>query len=341
LKVAQNHLESQIFCTDRMLRAGMEELGHNHSLSCIQKWKKAMGGEKKVNYIKPTLTAAQKLSRLQFCQAQIVSNANGKLFAPPHNRVHVDETWYYIDVNRSHCLIFPGQKIPEPRRTRHKSNMVKVMCLAAIGYPHHRPDGSYFDGKIGVWPLVEKIAAKRKSCLRAKGTLVSTPCSMNAKKYVECYAQSDGIVAEVKKHLYHLNAMGIVVQHDGAAPHTGGGAPKAIKDAFAASGLNAKLVQQPAQSPDLNVLDLGLFNGMKSDANKIKGVGKSVDTCIERMQNAFRDYSSDSIAHVFGVLYEVYRLTIRDEGDNIYVLPHSGVRKRQKDAGCAIDYSVK
>ena len=229
LQVSQRHLNDQIRCTDRRLQLGMEALGHKYALATIQKWKKAMGGKLKRSYIKPMLTDQQRKSRLEFCHEQLT--ASGKQFQPPHNKVHIDETWYYVDHDRSRYLVFPSQSVPEPRRAKSKTNLVKVMCLAAIAYPHTRPDGSFFDGKIGIWPLVEDTPAKRGSKNRPAGAPVSTPFAMTAERYLSFYTRRGGIISQIKKQLFHLQTMGIVVQHDGARPHTGCCSPEKIKKA--------------------------------------------------------------------------------------------------------------
>ncbi|CAM9669753.1 unnamed protein product, partial [Ectocarpus fasciculatus] len=57
---------------------------------------------------------------------------------------------------------------------------------------------------------------------------------------------------------------GIVIQQDGATPHTGCAVVEIINQYIQQHHWNCTLVTQPAQSPDLNMLDLGLFHGMKS-----------------------------------------------------------------------------
>ena len=76
------------------------------------------------------------------------------------------------------------------------------------------------------------------------------------------------------------------------------------------------------------MLDLGLFHGMKSAADAIKGDGRNIDTCTQRMKQAFQDYEASTIETVWGVLFEVYRLILEDNGNNSFKLPHSGVRRR-------------
>jgi hypothetical protein len=42
--------------------------------------------------------------------------------------------------------------------------MIKVMFLAAVARPRYDPEGECtFDGKIGMFPFVERVAAKRTS----------------------------------------------------------------------------------------------------------------------------------------------------------------------------------
>ena len=46
--------------------------------------------------------------------------------------------------------MFPGDDYPGDDTVHHKSHVPKIKFLCAVGIPPHRPDGSFFDGKIGV-----------------------------------------------------------------------------------------------------------------------------------------------------------------------------------------------
>jgi hypothetical protein len=59
----------------------------------------------------------------------------------------------------------------------HKSHIQKVMFLAAVGIPQEKPDGSWFDGKIGIWRVQEPTTALRSSVLRSAGTEVTKSVS--------------------------------------------------------------------------------------------------------------------------------------------------------------------
>ena len=46
---------------------------------------------------------------------------------------------------------------------------------------------------------------------------------------------------------------------------------------------------------------------------------------------AYAEYDSTRILEiVWGVLFEVYRLILEDNGNNQYKVPHSGVRRRDR-----------
>jgi hypothetical protein len=56
------------------------------------------------------------------------------------------------------------------------------MFLAVVAQPPFDKNTRecLFDGKIGIWPFIERVAAKRSSNRRAKGTIETKP--VNAKK---------------------------------------------------------------------------------------------------------------------------------------------------------------
>lgn len=56
----------------------------------------------------------------------------------------------------------------------------------------------------------------------------------------------------------------VVVQQDGASLHTGKNNPEILNSAGMGLGWLVELVTQPAQSPDLNINDLGFFSSLKS-----------------------------------------------------------------------------
>jgi hypothetical protein len=79
--------------------------------------------------------------------------------------------------------IAPGEVVPTPR-VQNKEHMIKVMLLAAVARPRYDPEGECtFDGKIGMFPFVERVAAKRSSKNRKKGTIESKVLPVNKNQY--------------------------------------------------------------------------------------------------------------------------------------------------------------
>ena len=62
---------------------------------------------------------------------------------------------------------------------------MKVMFLAAVARPQFNDNGEcVFDGKIGMWPFVHKVPAKRTSVNQKKGT-IETKCLSVTKEVYE------------------------------------------------------------------------------------------------------------------------------------------------------------
>jgi hypothetical protein len=129
--------------------------------------------------------------------------------------------------------------------------------LTAIGTPLQRPDGSYFDGKIGSWPVAEQAPARRNSINRPAGALETKPISMTSAVYVGIWNRAGGIHFKIREKLYQLRTSGIIIQQDGAKAHIGHDSVNVINQYIQQGGWNSILVNQPAQSPDLKMLDLG------------------------------------------------------------------------------------
>ena len=128
------------------------------------------------------------------------------------------------------------------------------MFLAAVMRPRYNDDGvCTFDGKIGMLPFIERVAAHRTSALRACGTIITrTVPAVNKVRYL-------GFL--VNKALPAIRAKWpgrdqfILIQQDGASAHIDDDDAEFI--AAGQHGLwNMKMETQPAKSHDFNVLDL-------------------------------------------------------------------------------------
>jgi hypothetical protein len=64
---------------------------------------------------------------------------------------------------------------------------------------------------------------------------------------------------KVKEKTAWLKDTGKKVQHDGTKPHNDKGNEVFLDQAGSANGWNTQFIAKPAQSPELNVLNLGFF----------------------------------------------------------------------------------
>ena len=96
------------------------------------------------------------------------------------DHIHVDEKWFFLSWQKERYLLLPEERyllLPEeknPKRcVKSKSHITKVMFLCAIAHPHFNPSAnSWWDGKLGIWPIGDWEPAKRASKNRPRGTLV-------------------------------------------------------------------------------------------------------------------------------------------------------------------------
>ena len=86
--------------------------------------------------------------------------------------VHVDEKWFYITDLEENMTVYLAHDEPEPERhCKSKRYIGKIMFLCAVARPRLLPDGTWWDGKIGIWPFTKQVAAKRSSVNPRQGDL--------------------------------------------------------------------------------------------------------------------------------------------------------------------------
>lgn len=79
----------------------------------------------------------------------------------------------------------------------------------------------------------------------------------------------------------------IFIQQDNARTHVHPYDP-AFLEVVVATGLDIRLMQQPANSPDMNVLDLVLFNSIQSLTDC--GSPETIEGLIHNVEEEFEDY---------------------------------------------------
>lgn len=140
---------------------------------------------------------------------------------------------------------------------------------------------------------------------------------------------------------------GIFLVEDNAKPHIGktpGSSHKKnverLGDYFQSHGLNVEVALQPAQSPDLNLLDNSLFRALSMDSHSCTRDAKSLKDILLNVTSAFDEFPADTIARSVASQFSNYREILACLGDNTYTPPHSHIRQRQAEGGNEIDFSV-
>ncbi|KAJ0391764.1 hypothetical protein P43SY_012098 [Pythium insidiosum] len=194
------------------------------------------------------------------------------------------------------------------------------MFLAAVARPRFDPHRkTWFDGKIGLWSLTEKYVAKRASRNRPAGTV----CTRNVetvdrhlyKKYI-----IESVIPGIKAKWPRKDRGRVIfIQQDNAKPHLPPTDPDVIA-AGTADGWNIRMLCQPPNSPDLNVLDLGFFASIQSIQYKQRVRG--IDSLVNAVVDAFDKTKVETLDNIFLTLESVMTCILQSNGGNDYKLPH-------------------
>ena len=170
--------------------------------------------------------------------------------------VDVDEKWFYMVKLHGRRKQAPGKKIP-PRYAKSKTQIPKVMFLAAAARPR-----AGFDGKVGegIWRVAFPKKAQNKSKNHARGDVYDKDGTMTSERYQEM--MSGKVFPAIIKSFAGTGIKRVIVQQDGARPHTGKDSVKKLNDIGAKLSPQIEVRTQPAQSPDMNVCDLTFFRAL-------------------------------------------------------------------------------
>ena len=123
------------------------------------------------NSLKPVLTEENKVARLlmtlHFRDPVDLTKYHDML-----DWIHLDKRRFFLTQEKEILSPSPGGEIPKCC-VKHKSHITKVMFLCAIAHPRFNPSAnSWWDGKLGIWPIGDWELAKHKSKNRPRETLV-------------------------------------------------------------------------------------------------------------------------------------------------------------------------
>ena len=267
--------------------------------------------------LKPILTEQHKLLRACYCISKI--DPVTRLYNHFYDTVHVDEKWFFITEKDLRLYIAPGEDVPN-RFTVNKDHIIKVMFLCAVARPRFNPAGECtFDGKIGLFPFVERVRAQRASVNRPRGAPIIRSVPVTKDRYREFLVEK---VVPAIKEKWPDRERRVVIQQDGASSHIDDDDPEF--EAVARTGnWNISLETQPAKSPDLNVLDLSFFRALQSHQWR-SGFVNTMEELILQVERAYREFETRKIDFAFLTLQCCIDDTLSTYGSNNYCIRHMG-----------------
>ncbi|CAM9696547.1 unnamed protein product, partial [Choristocarpus tenellus] len=199
--------------------------------------------------IEPVLSDQQKVNRVGL----VIDHTNrrggsGVLLDDLHDWVHVDEKWFDILKDGQKVYLHPTEDLSRPSQAQNKRRITKVMFLAAVVCPRKLCNGVWFDGKIGIWSIVDAKVVQRSSKHRPKGTKVLVPVMVDRVGYKKVMIKD--VIPTIKARMPKPEGYTIFAQQDETKPHTKEGEDY---EGNRGGGRDDMVVEtQPANSPDLN-----------------------------------------------------------------------------------------
>ncbi len=128
------------------------------------------------NTVKPALTDDNQIKHLQFALSFMEKTVRGTLqFQEMYNHIQVGEKWFYVTKTTSSIYLVEDEDPPECQ-IQSKRYIPKVMFLCTVARPRHDSKRNQaFDGKVGLWPFTQLVAAMRLSRNCPAGSLETKP----------------------------------------------------------------------------------------------------------------------------------------------------------------------
>lgn len=285
--------------------------------------------------LKPTLTPENELSRFLYALNQIdpaTNNLRTPKFLDMMDRVHIDEKWFFLCKDgESYYLV--NDEEPPKRQTKHKSHIAKVMFIVAQARPRFVGEGgTYWDGKIGLWPFGKTVAAQRDSINRPAGTLEWENTN------VDCDAYRSMLMNEIVPSIIdkwpaadYARLPTIYIQQDGAKSHIDPEEDEEWMEYMETLAVEEKitLYTQPPNSPDTNLNDLGFFAALQA-RYYAEAPGNSLEI-ISMVEKAFDEFDPKKINRIWLTYLSCLNQIIRNNGGNQYKIPHMKKDKLERE----------
>ena len=278
--------------------------------------------------IKPFLTEHNKVQCWLYALERIHHGKHGQLmWYHGFEEIHVDEKWFFLSAENFRYYVTPKEKKDKAisaRRCKHKSHIIKVMFLCAVARPRFDDSGTcIFDGKLGIWPFVQKVQAQRTSSNRPRGTWETKPVTVTKDVYRE-YIIGKLLPAIYEKFSRDCSRQQNVFLHqDNPNTHIRETDPEWQEAARNHPRFKISMKQQPFKLPDTNILDLGFFRSLQSLQWK-QPPARTIDDLVQNVQNAFAVYDPRVLEKIWLTHQGICDNILIHHGDNNFDPPHIG-----------------
>ena len=130
----------------------------------------------------------------------------------------------------------------------------------------------------------------------------------------------------------------IKIQQDNAPPHLIPANDPQFQAAVAATGLSICLVNQPPNSPDTNILDLGFFNAVQSLQHQKNT--NTIPELVKAVEDSFNEQDRITLNKVFLTYQQCLEQIILCEGGNNYKIPHMGKERLARQGQLPVSIGV-
>ncbi|XP_074373577.1 uncharacterized protein LOC141713913 [Apium graveolens] len=272
--------------------------------------------------LKPLLTDENKKARVQFCLSILEEDRlpHDPTFKNMYNMVHFDEKWFNMTRKNEKFYFLSDEE--EPYQTCKSNNFVtKVIFFAGIARPRFDDEGNEtFSEKIGIFPFVTRVSAKRSSVNRAAG-IIETKAMTSVKRDTVRPVIINNVVPVILDKCPRDDVMAtIVIRQDNAKTHIDPN-DREFRETIQQSGFNIQIRCQPPNSPDLlNVLDLGFCRAI--DSLKYQEAPRTTEEVLIVLEKAYETFSSKSSNNIFLTLQSCMKAIMEVRGGNNYKIPH-------------------
>ncbi|XP_021840109.1 uncharacterized protein [Spinacia oleracea] len=121
----------------------------------------------------PGISDECKMTRMRWVLGLIMdySIPNDPTYYSMYDFIHIDEKWFYLTQKSQRVYLANNEPFPH-RKAKSRTKIPKFMFMAAVARPRWGQDGQCeWDGKLGIFPFTDSVAAKRTSKNRVKGTI--------------------------------------------------------------------------------------------------------------------------------------------------------------------------